>query len=246
MHSRRPASLSILCMICLAVLAVGVPAIGYHELPPAPTESSGERSVDNACVQWEGVSLTVLPGAVLIADQPAESDKPGKDQPKSDNAFSMQQHDEVWMLKKKIVELQNKGKLGFRKLVPCSSVEGYGVYSPMESGAISPNFVLYVEPLNYSTMVTQDRYIVDCTVDLILADSNGKVLGGKKGFRRINQISRSPILDLFYKIQIAVNKPLKQGFIIRTVLHDKIKNQSVGASFKVNVRPGGKSVLDQI
>ena len=246
MHSRRPASLSTLCMICLALLAVGVPASGYAEQLSVPTKSSGERSVNDASVQWGGVSLTVSPGAVLIADQPAESDKPGKDQPKSDNAFSMQQRDEVWMLKKKIIELQNKGKLGFRKLVPCASVEGYGVYSPMESGVSSPNFVLYVEPLNYSTMVTQDRYIVDCSVDLVLADAAGKVLGGKKGILSINRISRSPILDLFYKIQINARKPLKQGFIIRTVLHDKIKNQSVGASFKVNVHPGGKSVLDQI
>lgn len=246
MHSGRPASLSILCTICLAFLTGGVPAIGFDEPAAAPTGSSREQTLNNASVRWEGVSLTVSPVVALIADQPAESDKSGKDQPKSDNAFSMQQHDEVWMLKKKIIELQNKGKLGFRKVVPCSSVERYGVYSPMDSGVSSPNFVLYVEPLNYSTMVTQDRYIVDCSVDLILADPTGKVLGGKKGILSINRISRSPILDLFYKIQINARKPLKQGFIIRTVLHDKIKNQSVGASFKVNVHPGGKSVLDQI
>ena len=246
MHSRRPASLSILCMICLAVLAGGVPATGYDELPPVPDRLARERDVNKASVLCEGVSLTVSTGAALIADQPTEAAKPEKDQPKIGNAFSMQQHDEVWMLKKKIIELQNKGKLGFRKLVPCSSVERYGVYSPMESGVNSPNFVLYVEPLNYSTMVTQDRYIIDCSVDLILADATGKVLGGKKGILSINRISRSPTLDLFYKIRINAKKPLKKGFIIRTVLHDKIKNQSVGASFKVNVHPGGKSALEQI
>lgn len=120
------------------------------------------------------------------------------------------------------------------------------MYSPMETGGNAPNLMLYVEPSNYSTMVTQDRYIIDCSVDLILIDLAGKVLGGKKGVLRINKISRSPILDLFYKIQVNAKKPPKQGFIIRTVLHDKIKNQSAGTSFRINIQSGGKSGLDPI
>lgn len=246
MYSRPHPHTAIPVMICLVVLGLCAVAFGYHEPLSASETPIVERDADSSSFTLAGLSFAASHGASLVADEPKESEKPKTDKPSSDQAYSMQQHDEVWMLKKRIIELQNKGKLGFRKVVPCSSVERYGIYSPIEARLNSPNLVLYVEPANYSTMVTQDRYIIDCTVDLILVNPSGKVLGGKKGILKINRISRSPILDLFYKIQINAKKPLKQGFILKTVLHDKIKNQSTAASFRINVQPGGKNALDPI
>lgn len=54
---------------------------------------------------------------------------PGKDQ-KKESAGS-EASDEVQALETPIIELQNKGKLGFRKIVRCRSVEGFGAYSPL-------------------------------------------------------------------------------------------------------------------
>lgn len=245
MRFGRHGLFTIFAAICL-LLCLVLTASGYQD-PHSVSESVAVTGdFGRAGLTLDDVSFTISQGATLIADRPEESNKPTNEKPKSDDAFSMKEHDEVWMLKKRIIELQNNGKLGFRKVVPCTSVERYGVYSPMEANGNSPNLVLYVEPSNYSTMMTQDRYIIDCTVDLILADPSGKVLGGKKGILSINRISRSPILDLFYKIQINARKPLKHGFIVRTVLHDKIKNQSAGASFRINVRPDGKNALEPI
>lgn len=246
MHFRRPVPFSIGSVICLVLLCIGGPASGHDGRRPAPTRFAGERDTVSGSFALDGLSFTVFHGARLAADEPKESEKPENDKPPSDKAFPMKEHDEVRLLKQRIIELQNSGKLGFRKIVPCSSVEGYGMYSPMEPGGNVPNLMLYVEPSNYSTMVTQDRYIVDCSVDLILTDLTGKVLGEKKGILRINRVSRSPILDLFYRIQIGAKKPPKQGFIVKTVLHDKIKNQSAGTSFRINIQPGGKSGLDPI
>lgn len=39
--------------------------------------------------------------------------------------------DEVATFKERIIKLRNKGKLRFRKIVPCKSVESFGSYTPM-------------------------------------------------------------------------------------------------------------------
>ncbi len=167
--------------------------------------------------------------------------KPGEDKLRSESPPT-----EIRKLKEQIIDLQNKGKLGFRKVVLCSSVEAYGIYSPIVPGQPSPKVYLYFEPENVSTLVTGDRYIIDLSLDLFLYDTGGKLIVGKETVLRINRISRSPILDLYYKVEINLRKPGAQLGVLKTVLHDKIKNGSVATTYKLNVESGGKKPLEPI
>jgi len=154
--------------------------------------------------------------------------------------------DDIQAFKERIIESQNKGRLGFRKVVLCSSVEGFGIYSPPQPGQAASRILLYFEPSNFSTLVSEGRYIVDLAVDLSIFDAAGKLIGGKEGVLKINRVSRSPVIDLYYKMDINLKKPLKQHIVVTTTLHDRIKNQSVSASYKVNVHSATNKMLDQI
>lgn len=106
--------------------------------------------------------------------------------------------------------------------------------------------MLYFEPSNFSTLVSARRYVVDLAVDLSIFDATGKLIGGKENALKINRVSRSPLIDLYYKMEVNLKKPLKQHIVVKTTLHDRIKNQSVSASYKVNVHSARNKMLDQI
>jgi hypothetical protein len=154
--------------------------------------------------------------------------------------------DEAQALKQKIIELQNKGKLGFRKIVLCRSVEGFGVYSPLDPGQPVSKIVFYCEPSNVSTMISGERYVIDCAVDAFLMDASGRTLLGKENMLKINRVSRSPVMDLFFKVEINFQKLPARKLIAKIVLHDKIKNQSVTVTQKINLESGSKKGLDNI
>ncbi len=142
--------------------------------------------------------------------------------------------DEVLELKKKILEIQNKAKLGFRKVVLCSKVEGFGVYSPLPKGKLIPHLVLYFEPANVSTLVSNDRYVIDCTVDIAILDATGRPVGGKVKSMKFHRVARSPVLDLYFKLPINFKKPPQKAFSLRVVLNDNIKNQRSGINFRID------------
>jgi hypothetical protein len=154
--------------------------------------------------------------------------------------------DEVQAMKERIIEAQNKGKLGFRKMVACRSVESFGAYSPLEPGQKVEKIVFYFEPSNVSTLKSGDRYIIDCAVDFILMDTSGKVLAGKQNALKLNRVSRSPVIDLFFRIDIGLKKPSDRPVLLKTVLHDKIKNETVSATKTINVENPHKSNLDGV
>ena len=180
-------------------------------------------------------------GELQASGHDSKDAKPGEDKLRSESPPT-----EIRKLKEQIIDLQNKGKLGFRKVVLCSSVEAYGIYSPIVPGQPSPKVYLYFEPENVSTLVTGDRYIIDLSLDLFLYDAGGKLIAGKETVLRINRISRSPILDLYYKVEINLRKPGAQLAALKTVLHDKIKNGSVTATYRLNVESAGKKPLEPI
>jgi hypothetical protein len=144
------------------------------------------------------------------------------------------------VLKEQIIELQNKGKLGLRKIVACSAVEGFGAYSPLQPGQSATRIVFYCEPSNVSTLVSGDRYVTDCTVDAVLLDPTGRPLLGKQNVVKMSRTSRSPVMDLYFKIEINVQKLAAKTLIAKIVLHDKIKNQSVTATQRIAVEGGSK------
>lgn len=154
---------------------------------------------------------------------------------------------EITNLKASIIDLQNKSRLGFNKIVTCKSVDAFGVYSPLEPSTPTNKLIFYVEPANFSTLQSADRYIVDCTIDLQILDIHGKPLLSSENASKINRISRSPILDLYFKIELNLKMEKKPAtMLVRIVLHDKIKNQSASANIRIKMEGGKPKQEEQI
>ncbi len=173
-------------------------------------------------------------------DQVEEPSHSGMPKPESD--------DKITELKNRIIELQNKSKLGFKKVAVCNKVEGYGMYSPIEPGKLTRSFILYFEPANVSTLVTPGRYVVDCTVDILQVsrDASGKFIGRRMKKLKINKVSRSPVLDLYFALNMTMKKPPKEDLVIKTILFDNIKNQSTTVNYRINVKPKGKKGVNGV
>lgn len=125
-------------------------------------------------------------------------------------------------------------------------MEGFGIYSPLEPGQAASLILLYFEPSNFSTLVSEGRYVVDLAVDLSIFDAAGKLIGGKENVLKINRVSRSPVIDLYHKMEINLKRLLKEHIVVRTTLCDRIKNQSVSATYRINVQAAGSKILDEI
>jgi hypothetical protein len=202
----------------------------------APAESREDATIVGAAGSSEERPESGRSGAGQLSPDEPEKKSPGPSEPP----------DQVQALKQQIIELQNKGKLGFRKIVACSTVEGFGIYSPLTPGQSAPRIVFYCEPSNVSTLVSEGRYVIDCTVDAILMDLTGKPLLGKQNVVKMSRTSRSPVMDLYFKIEINLQKLPARQVIAKIMLHDKVKNQSVTSTQRISVEGGSKKGLGDI
>jgi hypothetical protein len=142
------------------------------------------------------------------------------------------------------VELQNRGNLGIGKMVLCSSVRGFGDYSPVNPSGALHKLVLYIQPSNYGTRVTSDRYFIDLTLDLAVYDDKGKLIRERAGILKLKRISRVPVLDLFFSPRINLRGALSRTLVIKTKLKDNIKNATATGTYRINVRSGAKKTAD--
>jgi hypothetical protein len=188
----------------------------------------------------------------LLEEESGSKDAPGdKAKPKESpevapdaKPFEAPPTSEVMQLKSKIIDLQNKGKLGFQKILACGRVDGYGVYSAL-TGPLD-NVTLYAEPANVSTLVSDGRYVIKCSVDLAVIDHQGKVVAAKKNIVEINKVTQSPLLDVYVAIPIKVRKDHKDSVSFQLVLHDHIKNQTARATYRFNIKKKDKTRIDGV
>lgn len=213
-------------------MTAGQAAAGYVGSPMTTSRDPG-LEVERDKLSEEAIILAEA------AARPEESAKPG-----DKKREAIKPVDKISDLKLQILKLQNKGKLGFRKVVACKRIEGFGSYAPLESGADLHSMALYIEPSNVSTLISEGRYIVDCTVDVLALDANGKVVWGKKNVSRFHRISHSPILDVYLRVGFKL-KRLKKSLAFRIILQDNIKNQSKSVTLKLNAKKKG-NVLDGV
>jgi hypothetical protein len=85
-----------------------------------------------------------------------------------------------------------------------------------------------------------------CAVDAFLMDSTHRLLIGKENIVKINRVSRSPVMDLYFKIEINARKLPAGKIMAKIVLRDKIKNQSISAVQRISVQRRSKKDLDNI
>jgi hypothetical protein len=139
------------------------------------------------------------------------------------------QKDEILKLKEKIIELQNKGELGFRNFVFCSNIIGFASYVPLSNPDLdkNANLLVYYEPVNVFTNKKEGLYEIWYTQDMILLKQNGEVIQEWKDILSFHYTTKSPVMDLFAQNNIELRGQLPAGkYKFKAVLKDKLSGKS--------------------
>ena len=114
---------------------------------------------------------------------------------------------------------------------------GYGIYDERKSNVFKPGetFLLYVEPLGYTYGSVTDEdgntlYTMNFTLDFIISDKNGNILGGQEDIPVSNIISHHQNKELNLDISIEQSSPFPPGDYVITY---RITDENSGNSFDI-------------
>jgi hypothetical protein len=114
---------------------------------------------------------------------------------------------------------------------------GYGIYEDRKSNVFKPGetFLLYVEPLGYTYGTITDKdgntlYTMNFTLDFIISDKNGNVLGGQEDIPVSNIVSYHQNKELNLDISIDQSSPFPPGDYVITY---RITDENSGKSFDI-------------
>jgi len=132
---------------------------------------------------------------------------------------------EVLKLKNQIVDLQNRGSLGFREFALCSNVLGYGSYVPLEAAVVPPGseLLIYLEPANVFTNRNKGQYEIWYTQDMVLLAEDGEVLYEQRDALNFRYASRSPVFDLYATNSLNLGDLPPGNYVFKAVLRDKLR-----------------------
>ena len=145
----------------------------------------------------------------------------------------------VLELKERIIDIQNKGKLGFRNFTLCKNIITYGQYVSYPNNQVKAGskIYFYYEPKNLFTNRRGNTYHIWYTQDLIVRDSNGKELLNSPNLLNFNHQSISPVLDLYAKNSLNLGKLPPGKYEFEAVIHDKLKATSAKTTFIFEIIP---------
>jgi len=147
--------------------------------------------------------------------------------------------DEIFQLKEKIIDIQNKGKLGFRSFTLCSNIIGYGQYVPIPDNKVKAGskFYFYYEPINLFTNRRDGTYQMWFTQDVLLKKEDGEVIYEAENALNFNRQTSSPLMDIFASnsLNLGMLHPGKYQF--RAIIHDKLKKEDATFTYKFEVIP---------
>ena len=148
-----------------------------------------------------------------------------------------QQADDVTLLKEKILDFQNGDPLGIRLFTACSEVTGYGSYVTRPDSSIKEGdtVVFYFEPKNLFTKREGGSYEIAYTADIVILAANGQEVYAQKDAVSVQQASASPQLDLYGTFKFTFERIVPGKYVVKTVLHDKLKGQSAEAVWPFEV-----------
>jgi hypothetical protein len=147
--------------------------------------------------------------------------------------------DTVMALRERIVELQNKGRLGVRGLVMCRSVSAYGQYAPNE-GRTAPagsTVLFYYEPENVFTQRERDTYRIWYSQDIVLLKKDGTELVRSQDVVVYTHLGKSAVLDLYATNELDLGSLSPGEYRFRVVLHDKLRGADATAEIAFTVTP---------
>jgi hypothetical protein len=144
-------------------------------------------------------------------------------------SLSIAQDNEILKLKEKIIEIQNKGDLGFRNFAFCSSIVAFGSYAPLPGPALdkSGELLVYYEPVNVFTAKKEGLYEIWYTQDMVLLDEQGKVLQEWPNALDFHYTTRTPVMDLWAQNKITLGGQVPAGkYKFKAVLKDKLSGRT--------------------
>ena len=150
-----------------------------------------------------------------------------------------QENKEVLALKNKIIDIQNKGKLGFKNFTLADKIISFGSYVPAKSSTVAKGSKLkvYYEPVNVFTNRVGGQYESWYTQDMIIADEAGKkVIFEKKDALNQHTKSGSPVFDHYVTNSMDLGQLPAGKYTYKAILKDKLSNQTATASFKFAIK----------
>jgi hypothetical protein len=114
---------------------------------------------------------------------------------------------------------------------------GYGMYDARKSNVFKPGetFLLYVEPVGYTygTITDEDGtrlYTMNFTLDFLISDKNGTVLGGQEDIPISNLVSHHQNKELILSVSIDQSSPFPPGDYVITY---RVTDENSGKSFDI-------------
>jgi hypothetical protein len=154
------------------------------------------------------------------------------------NAVQYQQH--LLAFGQTSPETSGAGEQTFRSAFDTfvsSEPGGYGIYEERKSNVFKPGetFLLYVEPVGYAygTVTDEDGntlYTMNFTLDFIISDKNGNVLGGQQDLPVNNIVSYHQNKELNLDISIEQSSLFPPGDYVITY---RITDENSGKSFDI-------------
>jgi len=145
-------------------------------------------------------------------------------------------------LKDKIIDIQNKGKLGFRNFTRCDNIITYGSYVPAADNKVEAGskLLFYYEPANVFTNRRDDTFQIWYTQDLIVKDAEGEELLNSPELLNFNYQTVAPVLDLYATNSLDLGDLPAGKYEFIAVLHDKLKKASKTISYVFEIVPAEK------
>ena len=147
--------------------------------------------------------------------------------------------DTVSSLKERIIDIQNKGQLGFRNFALCSNIITYGQYVPYPNNQVKAGtkIYFYFEPENVFTNRLKGTYQTWFTQDMIVRTPKGEKLLDSPDALNFNMQSLAPVLDVWANNSLNLGglPPGKYEFV--AVIHDKLRKADATKVFPFEVVP---------
>jgi len=142
-------------------------------------------------------------------------------------AISPGQDDEILKLKEKIIEIQNKGELGFRYFTLCSNVISFASYVPLLEPVVEKNgtLLIYYEPVNVFTSKKNGLYEVWYTQDMALYTAKDELIIQKEDALNFHYTTKSPVMDLYATNTITLTGLPSGKYKFKAILKDKLKSK---------------------
>lgn len=115
---------------------------------------------------------------------------------------------------------------------------GYGLNTPRDGAVFAPGepLLVYAEPLGYGWRQNDDStFTFGLSVDLVLRDPSGTVLGSQDDFQRAEITSNRQNREFFVTLTLNLTNAPVGDYILEYIVHDQITEKSATMSFPFTI-----------